>query len=80
MDRAKEDKTSAGQSGNNLSAMLLIGVPILYLALLGPAALLYENSPDTVQNVIELIYAPLEWVDERIPGQPLSQYVKMWIQ
>lgn len=58
---------------------LVLAIPILYVFLLGPAVLLYHALPPGAgQEFIETVYSPLEWLDQKIPGQPLEKYVQWW--
>ena len=51
----------------------------LYVLLLGPAARLHKTTSSSATRAsIEYVYAPLVWLDERTPGNPLNKYVRLW--
>ncbi len=64
--------------GDGCLPIALLAVPLLYVFLLGPAALMYESCPEPMQKGLEIIYSPLEWLDGVIPGRPFSKYIDMW--
>lgn len=71
------------RDGRSLTAVLLIAIlafPLGYAVLLGPAAWLHQQLPTghPIQNSLEVIYAPLEWLDRQLPGRPFSKYVELW--
>ncbi len=59
-------------------SIALLSVPLLYLLLLGPAVRLYHSLPPGAQEALEAAYAPLEWLDQRLPGSPVSKYAELW--
>jgi hypothetical protein len=59
-------------------SIAVLSVPLLYLLLLGPAVRFYHSSPPGVQKALEAAYAPLEWLDEKVPGSPFSKYAEWW--
>ncbi len=61
-----------------LLLFILLAIPILYVLLLGPAALLHHVLPPAGRDCIEMVYYPLEWLDQKIPGQPFEKYVQWW--
>jgi len=68
-----------GRARGGLS-LALIALPALYMLMLGPVALSYAHFPDPAQQAVDWIYSPLEWLDDRIPGQPFRRYVKLWLR
>ncbi len=78
------DEHPEGHNGNSHQSIgisiALLAIPILYVVLLGPVVRVYDSCPEPVQTGLEYIYSPLEWLDERIPGNPFSKYVEMWEQ
>lgn len=64
--------------GTGSMALVMLALPIVYLLLLGPAARLHASLPPAAQSGIETIYAPLEWLDRQLPGQPFSWYIELW--
>lgn len=64
---------------NGSGPLWALAIPLLYLFLLGPAARYYDAFPLPVQQVLETIYFPLQWLDERLPGNPFSFYVDLWV-
>lgn len=73
---ASEGGDARGKSGHGV--MMIAAVPVLYVVLLGPAAMVHRICTKPMQHAIEAVYAPLEWADEHIPGRPLKRYVRIW--
>ncbi|MDZ7618099.1 MAG: hypothetical protein U1E05_13930 [Patescibacteria group bacterium] len=68
------------KSGGNLAVFLVaLLVPIFYGLMLGPAARIHDDSPRSVQIIIETAYWPLAWLAENTPlREPIVWYVELW--
>jgi hypothetical protein len=73
-DQETEPKSKSRGSAVDLALVL----PLIYLFLLGPAASFYDVLPEPMQQIIETIYLPLEFLDGVIPGNPFSWYMDLW--
>lgn len=72
--------TPRKESGKGAPLVVGIGVIVLiYFGLLGPCIRFYDVCPGTVQIMIEVVYAPLIWLDPYLPGNPISNYVELWL-
>ncbi len=58
--------------------LVLAALPVMYVLLLGPAARYHGVCPPVIQEGLEALYAPLEWLDQKTPGRPFSKYVELW--
>lgn len=50
-------------AGVALATMFLMGLPVLYVLSIGPAEAMYESCGESMQYVLEVVYAPLTWLD-----------------
>jgi hypothetical protein len=73
---ASPDRSDAGVG--QVVSIAALSVPLLYLLLLGPAVRFYQSLPPEAQKALEVAYAPLEWLDEKVPGRPISKYAEWW--
>ena len=71
----EKSETGYGPTG---AAISLLAIPIFYVALLGPVAIIHRSAPKPLQTMFETVYAPLLWLDQILPGQPFSEYVELW--
>lgn len=78
MDPQPDDKAERESGSHWVSVTVALCVPVLYVLLLGPAARLHESSSRGVQQVLEAVYMPLEWLDTKLPSRPFSSYARLW--
>lgn len=60
-------------------ALVLLLAVVLYVLSIGPAAVI-ANRATATQPVVEVMYAPLEWLYENTPLRgPLRRYIDFWL-
>jgi hypothetical protein len=73
-----DEKLRAGRRGV-FYATLLLALPFLYVASLGPAAVIHNHGGPTTKRVIERVYFPLEFFAVNTGTEKyFSQYVDWW--
>lgn len=81
MDDAKATArdTSRGAGIVVVLTLILVLLPIVYCAGVGPAIWLV-NEADVDPTVFQVIYGPLEWVHDNVDilRPPLDWYVSLW--
>jgi hypothetical protein len=62
-------------------ALLVIGLPLVYVLSIGPTALVLSKThpSGTAMQGITIFYKPLDWLHDRtFMRDPLEYYVKCW--
>lgn len=77
MDKCQQNGSDPKTAGVGI-AIAVAAVPLLYVLLLGPAARIYDSCPPSMKVALSYVYSPLEWLDDRTPGEPFSKYVELW--
>jgi hypothetical protein len=78
MAEESDEKTRAGRR-SVFYATLLLALPSLYVASLGPAAAIHNHAGPTTKRVIETVYLPLEFFAVNTGTEEyFSQYVDWW--
>ncbi len=79
MTRSKRStEPETGSERHGAAPLLLLGIPLAYVILVGPAVRYFDDFPGPVQDTLEVIYSPLEWLDSHIPGNPIDRYIDLW--
>ena len=61
------------------ASLSLVILPLLYVILIGPAAKWYYDLPSPMQDVVDVIYVPLEWLGDYSPFESVLQaYIEAW--
>ena len=67
-----------------LVTLLVIGIPLAYLAALGPWVYLHDDLPPWPQRLVEWMYFPVEWLYEETDfrdstiGKFYMRYIEWW--
>ena len=66
------------------AVLMLVVLPVLYVAGLGPAVWLHEHggvSPN-VKRAIEVVYLPLDLICDASPpvSDTLAWYIRLWVE
>ena len=76
-----EEREEKGRSLAGCCAvwLTLAMIPLAYIGMLGPAARWYDKCPRPMQNALQVIYYPLQWLHENTPlRKPLDWYIELW--
>jgi hypothetical protein len=79
MDNSTDSEHAGKSHWGGLLVALAFGL-IMYVFLLGPLARVGGSLPEPIQIGLEYLYSPLTWLNDHIPGYPISKYVQMWIK
>ena len=73
MSESEDKKAGLGSAVAVVAAVLAI-----YVLSVGPAERVVSSCPPPMQRLLRGIYAPLMWLNARLPGYPLFRYLDLW--
>jgi hypothetical protein len=75
---AQGEKSGGGGAVVAVAALVIIGLPFLYVLSLGPVLWLFEGGQN--DHFLEIVYAPLVWLYDNVEStRPAFEwYLELW--